>query len=102
MMPLAWAQRPAALVRDCVVAPDVFHSLVDRLGVCVVPSQHALGAEARQRHRHRSLVGLLSHLDCTHAETIAAFVAVERLVLQALVVVPTWISMAIPPCRSQP
>ena len=28
----AWAQRREALLRDCLVSPDVFHQMVDRLG----------------------------------------------------------------------
>jgi hypothetical protein len=31
MMTLAWAQRQEALLRDCIVSPDVFNSMVDRL-----------------------------------------------------------------------
>ena len=36
-MPSAWAQRQAALLRDCIVFPDVFNPMVDRLGDFVVP-----------------------------------------------------------------
>jgi len=36
MTPL-WAQRQAELLRDCLVSPDVFASMVDRLGDFVVP-----------------------------------------------------------------
>ena len=36
-MTLAWAQRQAELLRDCIVSPDVFASMVDRLCDFVVP-----------------------------------------------------------------
>ena len=39
-MTLAWAQRQEALLRDCIVSPDVFNSMVDRLRDFVVPYQH--------------------------------------------------------------
>jgi len=80
-MTLAWAQRQAELLRDCIVSPDVFASMVDRLYDFVVPYQHALESEAGKRHLHLYLVGLLSHLDRKNAEKIAAFVDVERLVI---------------------
>ena len=38
----AWAQRQAELLCDCIVSPDVFASMVDRLCDFVVPYQHAL------------------------------------------------------------
>ena len=33
----AWAQRQAELLRDCLVSPDVFHHMVDRLSEFAVP-----------------------------------------------------------------
>jgi hypothetical protein len=33
----AWAQRREELLSDCLVSPDVFHQMVDRLGEFVVP-----------------------------------------------------------------
>ena len=33
----AWAQRQAELLSDCIVSPDVFHHMVDRLCDFVVP-----------------------------------------------------------------
>ena len=33
----AWAQRQEELLRDCIVSPDVFIHLVDRLSEFVVP-----------------------------------------------------------------
>ena len=36
MIPV-WAQRREELLRDCIVSPDVFVSMVDRLGEFVVP-----------------------------------------------------------------
>src|ERR671933_1323683 len=89
-MTLAWAQRQEALVRDCIVSPDVFHHMVDRLRDFVMPYQHALETEASQRNVHLYLAGLLSHLDRKNAETIAALVDVERLVLQAFIGTAPW------------
>jgi len=37
-----WAQRQEALLRDCIVSPDIFNHMVDRLREFVVPYQHAL------------------------------------------------------------
>jgi hypothetical protein len=37
-----WAQWREALLSDCIVSPDVFHQMVDRLGEFVVPYQQAL------------------------------------------------------------
>jgi len=89
-MTLAWAQRQAELLRDCIVSPGVFASMVDRLCDFVVSYQHALESEAGKRHLHLYLVGLLSHLDRKNAETIAAFVDVERLVMQEFIGTAPW------------
>ena len=48
-----WAQRREALLRDCIVSPDVFTSMVERLGDFMVPYQHALETEASPRNVHR-------------------------------------------------
>ena len=37
-----WAQRREELLSDCIVSPDVFNQMRDRLGEFVVPYQHAL------------------------------------------------------------
>ena len=89
MTPL-WAQHQEELLRDCLVSPDVFNHMVDRLGDFVVPYQHALETEASQRHVHRYLAGLLSHLDRKNAEKIAALVDVERLVIQQFIGTAPW------------
>jgi len=60
----------------------VFAHLVDRLCDVVTPSQHSLKTEARQRHGHRALAGVLSHVERTNAEAVAALVDVERLVIK--------------------
>jgi hypothetical protein len=70
----AWAQRQEALLRDCIVSPDVFTPMVDRLRDFVAPYQHALETEAGQRNVHLYLAGLLSHVDRKNAEKIAALV----------------------------
>ena len=86
----AWAQRQEELLRDCIVSPNVFKHMVDRLRDCVVPYQHALETEAGQRNVPLYLAGLLSHLDRNNAEKIAALVDVERLVMQAFIGTAPW------------
>src|SRR5437867_564665 len=85
-----WAQRREALLRDCIVSPDVFTSMVDRLGEFVVPYQQALETEAGQRNLHRYLQGLLSHLPGKNAEDIAMLVDVERQVMQDFIGTAPW------------
>jgi hypothetical protein len=84
-MTAVWARRQEAWLRDGIVPSDVFHHLVDRLGDFVLPYHHALEAKARKRPGHLSLAALLSPLDRQHAETIAAFVEVERRGLQEFI-----------------
>src|SRR5215471_3515106 len=86
----AWAQRQEALLRDCIVSPDVFDHIVERLRDFAVPYQRALETEASQRNVHLYLAGLLSHVDRKNAEMIAALVDVERLVLQAFIGTAPW------------
>ena len=45
-----WAQRQAELLRDCIVSPDVFIHMVDRLREFVVPYQQAFETEAGKRN----------------------------------------------------
>jgi hypothetical protein len=59
-MNLVWAQRREEVLRDCIVSPDVFTQMVDRLAEFVVPYQHVLETEAGQRNVHLYLQGLLS------------------------------------------
>ena len=54
----AWAQRQEELLRDCIVSPNVFHPMVDRLSDCVAPYQRALKTEAGQRNVYLYLHGL--------------------------------------------
>jgi SRSO17 transposase len=86
----AWALRQEELLNDCIVSPDVFTHMMDRLGDFVVPYQHALEAEASGRHVHLYLQGLLSHVDRKNAEEIAALVDVERQVLQDFIGTAPW------------
>jgi SRSO17 transposase len=86
----AWAQRKEELLSDCLVSPEVFHPIVDRLQDFVVPYQHALEAKAGQGHVHRYLQGLLSHVDRKNAEKIAALVNVDRQVLQDFIGTTPW------------
>ena len=89
-MNTVWAQRREELLSDCIVSPDVFNHMMDRLGDFVVPYQHALEAEAGGRHVHRDLQGLLSHVDRKNAEAIAALVNVERQVIQDFIGTAPW------------
>jgi hypothetical protein len=65
-----WAQRQAELLRDCIVSPDVFQHMVDRLRDFAVPYQRVLEAGASQRNVPLYLAGLLSPLDRKNAEQI--------------------------------
>src|SRR5712691_9681808 len=89
-MHTVWAQRREEVLNDCIVSPDVFHQMVDRLVAFVVPYQHVLETEAGQRNVHRYLQGLLSHLPGKNAEDIATFVEVERQVIQDFIGTVPW------------
>src|SRR5262245_110882 len=89
-MTLAWAQRREEMLNDCLVSPDVFHQMVDRLGEFVVPYQQALATAADQHPMHLYLQGLLSHLPRKNAEAIAAWVDVERQVIQDFIGIAPW------------
>ena len=41
-MNTVWARRREELLSDCIVSPDVFHQMVDRLGEFVIPYQQVL------------------------------------------------------------
>ena len=84
----AWAQRREEMLSDCLVSPDVFTQMVDRLGEFIVPYQQALETEADQHPMHLYLQGLLSHLPRKNAEAIATLVDVERLVMQLTFRIP--------------
>ena len=56
-MALTWTQRREELWSDCIVSPDVFNPMIDRLAAFVVPYQQALETEAAQRNLHLYLQG---------------------------------------------
>src|SRR4029450_7993947 len=85
-----WTQRQEALLRDCIVSPDVFDHIVERLRDFAVPYQHALETQAGKRNMYLYLAGLLSHLARKNAEGIAALVDVERQVLQSFIGTAPW------------
>jgi len=89
-MTLTWAQRREELLGDCIVSPDIFNPMIDRLAAFVVPYQQALETEAVQRNMHLYLQGLLSHLPSKNAEDIATLVNVERQVIQAFIGTAPW------------
>jgi hypothetical protein len=66
-MNTVWAQRREELLSDCLVSPDVFTQMVDRLDEFVVPYQQALETEAGQHPMHLYLQGLLSHVQRKNA-----------------------------------
>src|SRR5215475_3221086 len=86
----AWAQRREVLLSDCLVSPDIFHQMLDRLGAFVVPYQRALASEAAHHPIHLYLQGLLSQLPRKNAEAIAAWVDVERQVIQDFIGTVPW------------
>src|SRR5256886_10254684 len=86
----ARTQRQEALLHDCIVSPDVFDHMVERLRDFAAPYQHALETEAGKRNISLYLQGLLSHLPRKNTENIAALVDVERLVLQAFIGTAPW------------
>jgi hypothetical protein len=85
-----WAQRREELLSDCIVSPDVFNPMVDRLGEFVVPYQQALEIEAGQHPMHLYIQELLSHLQRKNAEEIAALVDVDRQVVQDFIGIAPW------------
>src|SRR3989449_8261160 len=85
-----WAQRREEVLSDCIVSPDVFHQMVERLDEFVVPYQHVLETATGQRNLHLYLQGLLSHLPGKNAEDIATFVDVERQVIQDFIGTVPW------------
>src|SRR5215510_12065123 len=89
-MHTVWAQRREEVLSDCLVSPDVFHQMVDRLAEFVVPYQHVLETEAGQRNVHLYLQGLLSNLPGKNAEDIATFVDVERQIIQDFIGTVPW------------
>jgi hypothetical protein len=89
-MGTVWAQRREEVLRDCLVSPDVFHQMVERLAEFVVPYQHVLETEAGQRNVYLYLQGLLSHLPGKNAEDIATLVDVERQVIQEFIGTAPW------------
>jgi SRSO17 transposase len=89
-MSTVWAQRREELLSDCIVSPDVFNQMVDRLGEFVVPYQQALKIEVSLHPMHLYVQGLLSHLSGKNAEDIATFVDVERQVMQDFLGTVPW------------
>ena len=85
-----WAQRREEVLRDCLVSPDIFHQMVERLDEFVVPYQHVLETTTGKRNVHLYLQGLLSHLPGKNAEDIATFVDVERQVIQDFIGTVPW------------
>src|SRR6266436_6606279 len=86
----AWTQRREEMLSDCLVSPDVFHQMVDRLDEFVVPYQQALVTEADPHPMPLYLQGLLSYLPRKNAEDIAALVDVERQVIQDFLGIAPW------------
>ena len=96
-MSTVWAQRREEMLSDCLVSPDVFHQMVDRLGEFVVPYQQALETEAG--HATAPLPpGTAVPLARKNAEDIATFVEVERQVIQDFIGTAPWDHRPLVPC----
>ena len=89
-MNTGWAQRREEVLRDCLVSPDIFQPRLDRLGAFVVPYHRALASEAAHHPMHLYLQGLLSQLPRKNAGAIAAWVDVERQVIQDFIGTVPW------------
>jgi SRSO17 transposase len=89
-MHTVWAQRREEVLNDCIVSPDVFHEMMERLAAFVVPYQHVLETEAGRCNVYLSLQGLLSHVPGKNAEAIATLVDVERQVIQDFIGTVPW------------
>jgi len=89
-MSTVWAQRREELLSDCIVSPDVFSQMIDRLAEFVVPYQQALEIEVAQHAMHLYLQGWLSPLQRKNAEEIAAWVDVDRQVMQDFIGTLPW------------
>ena len=85
-----WAQRREEMLSDCLVSPDIFTQMVDRLDEFVVPYRQALEIAADPHPMHLYLQGLLSQLPRKNAEAIAAWVDVERQVIQDFIGTVPW------------
>ena len=83
-MNTVWAQRREEELRDCLVSPDVFTQMMERLGEFVVPYQHALETEPSGRHVSLYLQGLLSHLE----RTSGRLVVVNLFLLSTIALLP--------------
>lgn len=83
------ALRREELLGDCLVSPDVFLQMADRLTEFVVPYQQALETTATHP-LSLYLQGLLSHLQRKNAEEIATLVDVERQLIQDFIGVVPW------------
>jgi SRSO17 transposase len=86
----AWAQRREELLSDCLVSPDVFTQMVERLGAFVVPYRQVPETAADPHPMHLYLQGRLSHVARKNAEAIAAFVNVERQIIQDFIGTAPW------------
>ncbi|MEE8301135.1 MAG: IS701 family transposase [Candidatus Tectomicrobia bacterium] len=89
-MSTRWAQRREELLSDCIVSPDVFNQMVDRLGAFVVPYQQSMENEAGPHPMHLYLQGLLSHVQRKNAEDIATWVDVDRQIIQDFIGTAPW------------
>src|SRR4029450_4670923 len=85
-----WAQRRKEVLSDCLVSPDVFHQMLDRLGEFVVPYPRALESEGAHHPMPLYLEGPLSQWPGKKAGAIAAWGDVERQVLQDFIGIAPW------------
>ena len=88
---ISWGKGRSRKARPCRAGlPTITYQMVDRLGEFVVPYQQVLETEAVQHPMHLYLQGLLSQLPGKNAEDIAAWVNVDRQVIQDLIGIAPW------------
>ena len=72
----AWAQRREEMLSDCIVSPDVFKQMMDRLGESWCPINKCWRPKPTSTPCISTCKGCCPTLDRKNAEAIAAFVDV--------------------------
>ena len=89
-MTLAWAQRREEMLSDCLVSPDVFTQMVDRLGEFGCLIDRRWRSQPTRTPCISTSRGCCPHVAHKNAEAIAAFVDVERQVIQDFIGTAFW------------
>ena len=85
-----WAQRREELLSDCIVSPDVFNQMMDRLGEFVAPYQQALETEAAGTTCTSTFRGCCPTCPARMPRKSPTFVDVERQVIQDFIGTAPW------------